>query len=209
MPKIYAFPEANGPSINRGAVGRVNGKVGQTSIHTFSGETVYQLWKPADSSRSFEFIHNVAKSCSTEIMDRLKTKTAEKERSDPIESDQDMESLFSRCMESQGLNAVQREAVLPSSFRFGVMHRGLGAHYRARKEGVRLLIFKSDVDSCAGPFLNGDQSPVREYQSEPKAIGGQAGLYFGSTYRTIIPGGLALKNCMEQLGYLVEDRNSP
>jgi hypothetical protein len=81
------------------------------------------------------------------------------------------------------------------------------ARYEAKKDGVALTHFKRDVNSCARPFLEGDRSPVQEYRYKTTPTGEQGWFYSDSSFKTIGPGGSALKRCMEQFGYVVEDQS--
>jgi len=205
--EIFAVPNTGRPSIS--IFPDREATTGQTLIKTFTGETVITQWTSADSSTALVF-SPIAHSCASESMKGVTTDRLSLHGLPSGQTQYDIVSPFIRCMESQGLRGEETKRVLPSSFLFGIRDQEVEARYAAEKKGATLQQFKRDVHSCAIPLVNGDQVAVRNHGAErnERVSGeGQLGWYVGSTYHSLAPGGLALKSCMEKLGYAVEDQS--
>jgi len=204
--EIFAIPDAGHPGIM--IFPDREGTTGQTLIKSLTGEAVTHQWAPVESSEPLLF-DQIANSCASESMGQVNVFRLKQEDSPSEQTQDDIVSRFILCMESQGLTGEQTELVLPSSFLFGVRNSQFEARYAAQKKAVTLAQFKRDVRSCATPFLNRDRPALVRYpfdRSSPLS-GGQLGPDVGpKNHLTTAPGGVALKECMEKLGYAVEDR---
>ena len=202
QPQVYAIPTTSPPRIQLLETDKGRGL---SLINTFTGETVTLEWRWADASKNSP-IGEIDERCAAQTASRIKDDPLMQHDGESVQSDP-IVSLFVQCMESYGLQGELKEVALPPSFLFGMRYKNLEARYAATKNGVALTRFKKDVDSCAMPFLKGNRSPVQEYRYKTSPTGEQGWFYFDAPFKTIGPGSSALKQCMEQTGYAVEDRS--
>jgi len=201
-PEIYAYPDHGGPDIK--FFPHQNGRTGVSLTTIFAGEEITHQWKPVDSV-SLVLFHPIATSCRSEAITSIKADRAKQEMPTRVSTEYDLVSPFLSCMASQEFKGQQTDIVHPSRFLFGIRHQGLGARYEAKKK-TAFAQFKSDVDSCGTPLWTGKAPVVRESKFEPTWTG-HTEMAFGATYQTIEPAGSVLRQCMEALGYEVEDRS--
>jgi hypothetical protein len=148
----------------------------------------------------------ITTSCRSASIMSINADRARQELPTRVRTEYDLVTPVLSCMASQGFTGQQMDFVHPSRFLFKIRHQWLEARYEAKKQETTFAQFRSDVDSCGIPFFTQTSSVVREATFEPTGSG-QEGVEVGFTYRTIEPAGLALKQCMEALGYEIEDRS--
>jgi hypothetical protein len=203
-PRVYAYPDSGRPSFS---IFDTDGGGVRTGIQTFTGETIIYQWSFADSSAASPY--GIAKSCALKTKDGLEAQNQPEEGAVPKKAKFDVVTPFLHCMKSQGLKGRQTDIVLPSYFMFGVEHEGLAARYQAKKDGTAFSQFKTDVDACAVKLRTDRQIIVQRFNiTRAPVLSGGSIVESAPTYTTISPAGSALRGCMEEFGYMVEDRPS-
>jgi hypothetical protein len=203
-PHVYAYPDSGRPSFS---IFDTDGGGVRTGIQTFTGETIIHQWSFEDSSDASSYV--IAKSCALKTKNGLEAEHQPQEDAVPKKATYDIVNPFLHCMKSQGLKGKQTDIVLPSYFMFGVEHEGLAARFQAKKNGATFSQFKTDVDVCAVKLWEDRQIIVQRFNitRAPVQSGGSI-VESAPTYTTISPTGSALRVCMEEFGYAVEDRPS-
>lgn len=203
-PHVYAYPDSGRPSFS---IFDTDGGGVRTGVQTFTGETIVYQWSFATSSDASSYV--IAKSCALKTKDGLEAEHQPQEDAVPKKTTYDVVTPFLHCMKSQGLTGKQTDIVLPSHFKFGVEHEGLAARFQAKKDGATFSQFKTDVDVCAVKLREDRQVIVQRFNiARAPVLSGGSIVESAPTYTTISPAGSALRGCMEEFGYAVEDRPS-